>query len=265
MKSAEFSPERNIINKMLIARQWFKNTDSNICARILGLPENCNGFLQDLASRTELIGSWQLIKIVQISLPMHQKYWAIFVVFELKNQQNESLNWQYLSWRQGPASGVKGIVLVRDKDTHQFTHIIMLNSLKFGAGIFTHDCIGGFAEENEITDFDMRRRFQTELVEELGLETLPPHEIIDLGRFHPDAGMTNNKPFLMAAIISSEQFPLLTKPGLPNPDHFESTNKIIIPFSELAQLIDTCNDSFLHVCLTRLWVKGLFIFPAIYP
>lgn len=258
---ARFSARRIATNKMLLGRNWFQKTDSDIAETIFNLPETCNGFLEDLALREDKIGPWQLINISEIFIPFNEHAWNIYVVFAVKIKDSRIHHYQYHSWQQGPASGVKGIVLIKNEPSNKFTHIILLQGFKMGAGIITHDCIGGFAEEGEENEYGIMQRFRTELKEELGLQTLPPHQIIPLGRFHPDAGITNNRPFLMAAIISSEYLPIIKLANLPNPDTLETVTKIIIRISELADFIENCEDSFFHVCLTRLLARNIVLFP----
>lgn len=242
---------------MLFERKWFQNTDANIVQKLFNLPEACNGFLEDLAIRPEQIGKWTLSKISEIFIPFNERAWNIYIVFEIKNQNDEISHFQYHSWQKGPSSGVKGIVLIKDKTSGKISHFVLLQGYKFGAGVLTFDCIGGFAEDGEENEAGMTQRFRTEMKEELGLPTLPPHQIVSLGRFNPDAGISNNRPFLMVAIVSSEHLPYIETSNLPNPSTFENVAKIIVPVSELARFVDNCEDSFFHVCITRLLAKGI--------
>ena len=105
----------------------------------------------------------------------------------------------------------------------------------------------------------MLKRFATELREELGITNMPPlTQIIDLGRLAMDPGMTNNRPQVFVAIMSSEHAPKIKLGISANPDEFEMrAGVLVIPVSSLPRLILENEDPFFHACITRLAVHGI--------
>ncbi len=258
------SATRLLLNGKLTNRSWFMASDPEIQEQLLELPENCNGFLADLATRPTEGGGVRLVKLAELLIPKARPIFGIFVVFQVQNLTNNAIyHYQYFSWKQGPESGAKGLLLIKDKNTSQISHLVVLRGFKFATGKEEFDCIGGFAELNESGIQGMLDRFKSELQEELGLSEAPPIEqIIDLGRLTPDPGMTNNRPQIFTAIISSEHANKIRQGLANNPDPWEMrAGVLVIPISHLPELVMQDDDGFLHICLNRLRQHNIKLLP----
>lgn len=240
-------PKREDILDRLDRRPWFQATDHNVCVEINTLPEDHDGYLEDLANRPDQIGNLKVHKIVGLK----RGNFAIITLFEVSQPQAEkTYTYEYVSWKHGPLSGAKGLVLIADaKD--RITHFVILRGSKFAVGEDAFDVVGGFATPDEEGVSGMLARFEEELKEELGLsEELIVKEIHDLGRILPDAGMTNNHPQLFAAVIDASQAELIGE--LPNPDPWElSIGPTIMPIERLRETVIANDDAYFHILVTR--------------
>lgn len=258
------------IRDMIKEKPWFKASDTDIQAKLMSLGEECSGFLEDLATRPDIIGNVRVLALVELLIPKRAPVYGIFPIFLVQRQENPSFvyTYQYFSWCQGPLAGAKGILLVEDSGG-QITHFIVNRGQKFATGTKTYDGFGGFAEIGENSIDSMRDRFRTEIQEELGLEEIYLKEIVDLGRLYVDAGMTNNHPKIFAAIIDEEQAKKIESGTKKNDDPRElQMGTVIRPINELPQFALENDDSFFLSCVCRFAMKRGFIaigWPALCP
>ena len=80
-------------------------------------------------------------------------------------------------------------------------------------------------------------------------------EIVGLGRVMPDAGMTNNHPFLYAVVIdvSDNIFPPLTQG-----ETYETEAGLVLwPVEKLSELVNKVDDSYFLSALARLTLGGI--------
>ncbi|KKU12121.1 MAG: hypothetical protein UX17_C0056G0007 [Parcubacteria group bacterium GW2011_GWC2_45_7] len=246
----------------LQARPWFKATSSSLRELLLELPwETCAGFLTDLAARPDELGGVRVIALADLLIPDTSPIFGIFAVFQVQVLKDLQLVYwyQYFSWRQGPESGSKGVVLVRRGG--RITHIVVMRGDSFAVGGSTFDGIGGFAEPTEVGVTGMLNRFRTEIGEELGLPELRLEEVIPLGRMYPDRGMTNNHPHLFAAVISGDEAARLGEGEAPNPDPWEMrSGPVVVPVEALwgpQGFVMQNDDSYFGTCMARLVALGL--------
>ncbi len=244
---------RDEVLDLLQQRSWIKATDHNLWVELSTMPEDHDGYLKDLANRPDQIDDMEVHKIVGLK----RGNFAIITLFEVSQPQAEkSYTYEYVSWKHGPLSGAKGLVLIADAG-NRITHFVILRGSKFAIGGDAFDVVGGFATPDEKGVSGMLARFEEELKEELGLsEKLIVKEIHDLGRLLPDAGMTNNHPQLFAAIIDASQAELIGK--LPNPDILElSIGPTIMPIDKMREIVIANDDGYFHILVTRAIAHGI--------
>ena len=245
---------RERVVDQLAGKPWWKATKPSLQQQVLSLPENCNGFLEDLSQRPTEIGGVRILALDALLIP-DAPIFGIFPVFLVQNLKNPAVifRYQYFSWKQGPNSGAKGLVLVRQEE--RITHIICLRGESFAVGGLTFDCIGGFGDPESPT---LQDQFMTELKEELGDPGIQVEETILLGKGYPDRGQTNNHPSLFAAIISGQQLHRLSEIEADNPDIYEMrSSMVVIPVEKLGSFVETNDDFYFHGICNRLVFKGV--------
>lgn len=270
-----FHVNRQDIEEKLKSQPWFQASSSAVQFRLLSLPgdlseddrkakkpdQSCNGYLADLAMRPESQGGVKVRRILEVLIP-EGRIFGIFTNIEVEVIKKPEIvfAYQYFSWRQGPQSGAKGMVLIRNK-AGQFTHTVVLHGYSFGPAKNTPDLPGGFAEVNEAGIAGMLARFKTELCEELGVPDLKVAEVIPLGPFYSDRGMTNNHPELFAAIIDASEATKIPEGQYRNPDPYEMQFvPNIVPIGALwgpKGLLATSEDGYFTACAARLIGRGI--------
>lgn len=244
---------------------WWKATAPSLQQRLRALPEYCRGFLEDLAAHPDTGGGVRLINLDALLIPDTGKIFGIFVVFRVQRLDDpSSVYWyQYFSWAQGPASGSKGVLLVRRGSA--VSHIITIRGFKFAAGTEVPDCYGGFGEPNERDVGVALRNFERELQEEIGVPAIRLIEVIPLGRVRVDVGMTNNHPHLFAGVIDGSEAKLLPIGTVANRDTRELQSRIVItPLETLwgvHGLVMANDDGLFLACIARLVARGIIAPP----
>ena len=256
------SKQRQAIFAELKLRQWFLNTPSELHVELAKLPADpkCNfdGFLLDLAKRPE-----QLSNVTVMSLNRLAKgNFAIIPIFDVVNHAGQRFTYEYVSWRYGPHSGAKGLVLV-EKDGKP-THFVILSGEKFATGKRETDCAGGFIDIGVNGVTSVLERIKTEIQEELGLTTVTlSRDPIDLGPLRVDAGMTNNYPGIFIAHIDAKDATNLGKVSQNGDPHELRANVIIYPIGQLRAVVGKIKDSFFLSCVAKAWASGdLPLLPA---
>jgi hypothetical protein len=221
----------------LKSRTWFQASFREVQEKLLSLPregkQDCSGFLEHLANRPDEGGGVRVLSIESVLFPSTPIF-GIFINIKVQKIDNPDAQfcYQYFSWRQGPSSGAKGLILVENEG--RVTHLVFQRGFSFAVGGDTFDCAGGFAEANEKSMNDMLARFKTEIREELGVETVKLLRVIDLGRMHPDRGMTPNCPNVFAAVIDGSTAAQINEGGHVNPDAYEmQSGPVIVPVEQL--------------------------------
>ena len=104
------------------------------------------------------------------------------------------------------------------------------------------------------------QRIDREVKQELGVPDLKVKTVYDLGEVLPDAGMTNNKPKLFVAVIDANEAQRITEDPI-NPDEYElRAGAIIIPISQLPEIIRVNNDGFFLSAIARAAAHGIIDF-----
>jgi hypothetical protein len=262
MLLSQTTPERRAIYDTLATKSWFQHTDHELQKKLLSLPdkgrENHNGFLEDLASRPEEIANIKVERMVDLP---HGSF-ALVPKFEVSRLDNPGTRYtyEYVSWRDGPKSGGKGVVFV-EKDG-KITHGIILHGGQFATGTDTYKSFGGFMDkgvDGVVTPMD---RMKAEIIEEIGSDNVTIQKMERLGTVHPDVGMTNESPDLFAAVISVDDLYHLPKNPI-NKDMFElKTGTVVFPIESLPNVVLTNTDGYFLSTIARAWAKGIVPFPT---
>lgn len=239
--------DRNQAFLVLNSKDWYKNTAIETVLQLENLSPKWDGFLIDLAQRADIIGGLNVLSMEKLVCGN----FATIPMFSVVNQKGDHYTYEYISWRQGPASGAKGIVFICD-DTGKITHYVDMKAEKFAAGgKVSTDAIGGFIEIiDEVGINKLLAAFLRECKEELGVSETSISEIIPLGSVALDYGMTNNCPDIFAVVI---KMPKVGK----NTDLLEVTSTITIrPIEGLKEDIKGNKDGFTSIIIAKLWANG---------
>ncbi len=243
------------VTKKLRSRQWFKKTRKSLKSKLIELARNprTHGFVEDLANRPDDIGNTKHLKLIKMEhAPEKYGIYGIAAWFLVETDKGERKVEGIYSWAMGPKSGAKLLVLIRHK--RKITHIVLLKNEKFPVGARMYDLAGGFPRLNESV-FEMISR---QLKEELGIDgssSMNVGEIVGLGRVAPDAGMTNNRPFLYAVIVD-----LVDKvfPPLNIGENYETKEGLVLwPIEKLSELVNKVDDAYFLSALTRINLGGV--------
>lgn len=256
--------DSKVIREKLASRMWFQASALGTQRQLLDLPVDCDGLLEHLANRPDEGGGVRLTMIDEVLIPKARPIFGIFIVFVVQNlsDPNKRFCYQYFSWKQGPLSGAKGLVLVRKGNA--ITHVCLLRGFSFAVGGETFDCPGGFSDpaKKEEGAKAMVKRFLIEVQEELGIVEPQVVETLELGSLLPDRGMTPNQPMLCAVVIEGAEI----NPAHQNPDPFEMrSGAIIVPEANLwgANGFIQCNtDAYFLATLARLIGLGVIKSPT---
>lgn len=241
---------RNQALETIKNKDWYKATTPEICTQLENLSSKWDGFLIDLSLRKDIIGGLRVIAMDKLLCGN----FAAIAMFSVVNTKGVNYTYEYISWRQGPSSGAKGMVFISD-DTGKITHYVDIKAEKFAAGGRTStDAVGGFVEVIDEAGINkLLATFLRECKEELGVTETSISEIIPLGSVALDYGMTNNCPDLFAVVM---KMPKIGK----NTDLLEVTSSISIrPIGNLKEDIKSNKDGFTAIVIAKLWAVGKII------
>ena len=220
-------------------RSFWKATQPSIQQQILGLPDDCAGYLEDLINRQIEVGGVRKIAISELIVPDACPIFSILTIYLVQSLKDPSLayRYQYHSWKHGPNSGSKGLLFVRNG--FKLTHLLCLRGESFAVGGPTFDTFGGFIEVKKDDINKMVGNFKREISEEMGLkpeDELDLEEIIPLGRLFVDRGLTNNHPFIFAAVVNGEKATKIkTEEDAGNPDPYEMrSGTFLVPIKDVS-------------------------------
>lgn len=236
------------ILKLLEALNWYKNTQSEIKNTISTLPLEFNGFLSDLATKTDEIDNLEILSLKDIKVGNH----LVIPIFEVRQENtNQIFTYEYVSWKQGVNPGYKGILLLENQG--KITHFITKQTHKFSQNKVVYDSFGGFICLEDSTLKNFPKNQEAEILRQLGLKQLKINKFYDLGPLTPDIGLSNHFTSLFAAVIDASESPnlnpltqqkLATK-GLSFTITLHSLDK-------LPQLIPQIHDSYFLASILRL-------------
>ncbi len=255
-KMMEAKVRTDLIRVNLKTRTWYKNTNKILRKKLLELAKDpkTQGFVDDIANRPDVLGSVNQIKLVKLEhSPQKYAIYGIAAWFEVETKDGEKKVEGYYSWAMGTKSGAKLLVLTRHKG--KISHLALLKNEKFPVGAKVFDLAGGFPRLDESV-FELITR---KLKDELGIDGMSPSmrigEIIGLGRVMPDAGMTNNHPFLYAVIIDVAE---KVFPPFELGETYETEEGLVLwPVEKLSELVNKVDDAYFLSALARLTLSGL--------
>jgi len=249
------SEGRKLIVENLREKIWFKKTSHNLQKKLLSLPEDFDGFLIDLSNRPEEIGQMKVLKLLDLSI----NNFLALPVFEVHSLlTNEIFTYEYVSWKYGKYTGYKGIIFV--EVDNQIKFFISKKTEKFAIADTIYDAFGGLDLKFSSDRFvSLPHQVETRIRKLLGLDNLHFKRFIDLGLLSPDAGLTNERVGLFAAIISLEDAKMVE-------DGFKSNKSIsktpsceleIHPIERMLEMVAKSDDSFFLACAARLMALNI--------
>lgn len=245
------SPSRQAIAGRLFTHDWFKATDPDIQKEVLGLPEDHDGFLLDLASRPDEIGELDVLRMTKIGYGN----FLILPVFEVRSHiTNQIFTYEYASWKTGSNPGARGIIFLETEG--QISHFLVGVMHKFSSASEVYESIGGlYLHFFENKPINFPKKIEQEICFHLGVDKLDFKKVIDLGRAHPDFGMTNNVSDLFAAVLDITHLPKIAAK-----ESFRNTHKPvgfelkIVPISELSDYVSKIEDNYFLSALAKAMV-----------
>lgn len=246
-------PHRQNQASELLKHTWFRDTAFDIQKELLTLPEDYNGFVQDLTERHDEIGEVDVLRLLQLG---HGNF-LITPIFEVRsNITNQIHTFEYTSWKTGSHPGARFVIFLEtdSKITHFLvskTHRFSTDSEEFGAlgGLYVH------MQENKPQN--LPKKIEQEICFHLGIDELVFKKVINLGTAHPDEGMTNNVSDLYAATLDISQTPNLTTKS-----DFRVTHKPvgfelqIVHINELKKYLNLVNDNYFLSIIARCLVSN---------
>ncbi|OGL73384.1 hypothetical protein A3E39_00120 [Candidatus Uhrbacteria bacterium RIFCSPHIGHO2_12_FULL_60_25] len=240
---------------------WFQASDVTIQHRLRSMSDDCTGFLAHLAQRPMEGGGVRLVALKDLLIP-DGRIFGMLVNFTVAKIDDPSIAYayQYFIWKQGEASGVKGVLLLANANG-DITHIMCQRGFSFAVGADEYDAFGGFAEPDDAGVRGILTRFEKELKEEAGIDSLDVTSIFNLGRILVDRGMTPNRPYVFAAVVNAAAGSKVREGECVNPDPYEMRmGPLLVPVRDLwgpEGFLMKNDDSFLHVCVSRLVALGV--------
>lgn len=240
----------------LKTREWYKNSSKRVKGKLQKLIKDVRtqGFVEDLANRPDEIGGVKQLKLMKIAhAPKRYGIYGIAAWFQVETKEGEKKMEGVYSWAMGPKSGAKLLVLIRHKG--KISHLALLKKEKFPVGDKVYDLVGGFPRLNESVYELISRQLKNELgVDGLGI-SMGVGEIIGLGRVMPDAGMTNNHPFLYAVVLD---LPDKVFPPIAKHETYETEEGLVLwPIDRLSELVNKSDDAYFLSALARLTLGGV--------
>ncbi|KKT94534.1 MAG: hypothetical protein UW96_C0020G0009 [Candidatus Collierbacteria bacterium GW2011_GWA1_45_15] len=237
------------IYTLLKQRTWFKATDEAIQKEILALPDDCDGFLENLASRPDEIGELDVLKMTKLGYG----HFLLLPVFEVRsNITNQIFTYEYVSWKTGNHPGASGIIFLETEG--KISHFLVSKIHKFSVDKDIYESIGGlYFHFLENKPQNLPKKIEQEIRFHLGVDHLEFKKVINLGLAHPDLGMTNNASDLFAAVIDISNLPNLTTKA-----DFRSTHKPIgfelkvIHISEFMDYLNIIDDNYFLSAAARV-------------
>ncbi len=246
----------DLIKNKLKTKKWYSQTDSSKRKELMALAKNhrAAGFVEDLANRPDVIGDEKQLKLIKLEYaPKKYPIYGIAAWFEVETGSGEKWAEAIYSWGVGPKSGVRFLVLIRQKG--KISHLALLKDNQFPIGARVYGLAGGFPKINESVFELILRKLNEDLGIDVKSESTKIGEIVNLGRVMPDAGMTNNHPLIYAVTldVSEKIFPPIR---VGEAYDFEE-NVALWPVERLSELVNKVDDSYFLAALTRLTLGGI--------
>lgn len=246
----------DLIKNKLRTKKWYLKTDPSKRKQLMALAKDPRavGFVEDLANRPEVVGDEKQIKLIKLEYaPKKYPIYGIAAWFEVETTSGEKWAEAIYSWGVGPKSGVRFLVLLRQKG--KISHLALLKDNRFPMGARVYGLAGGFPKFNESVFELILRKLNEDLGIDVKNESTKIGEIVNLGRLMPDAGMTSNHPLIYAVTVdvSEKIFPPIR---VGEAYDFEE-DVALWPVERLSELVNKVDDSYFLAALTRLTLGGI--------
>jgi hypothetical protein len=245
-----------LIKNKLLTREWYKRTGKVKQKELMKLAKNprSSGFVEDLANRSDVIGDEKQLRLIKLEYaPKKYPIFGVAAWFEVETSNGEKQAEAVYSWGMGPKSGLKFLVLIRQKG--KISHMAILKDNRFPMGSRVYGLAGGFPRVNESVFELILRKLNEDLGIDVKGETIKMGEVINLGRIMPDSGMTNNHPLMYSVTldVGEKIFPPI-RAG--EPYDFEE-DVVLWPVERLSELVNKVDDSYFLAALARLTLSGV--------
>jgi len=243
------TPARREIADRLLALSWFTASTPEVQLEVLSLPTDFQGYLDDLANRPDEIGELDVVRLDKVC----RGNFLITSVFAVRsNVNNQEFTYEYVSWKTGNYTGMRGIIFLEAGD--KITHFLAANKFKFSTTEQETESIGGlFFKIEDNKTFNLPKKIEDEIRFHLGIQEIKFSRTIDLGRVYPDFGMTNNSSTIFAAVINIDMIPQeIVK------DDFRTSHKLvnfetkIVHINEFPDYVKKINDNYFLAAAARL-------------
>ncbi|KKR67379.1 MAG: hypothetical protein UU09_C0031G0011 [Microgenomates group bacterium GW2011_GWA2_40_6] len=232
-------------------KRWYQDSSQEIQEKIDEIPEDFQGFLNDLADREEENGFYFIKKLKQI-------FWDdryVVPTFEVKSKKDNSdyVN-SFVAWRKGVHRSINSLVLVETQG--EITHFIAKKSIRFATGREIYESIGSIHPPRDVDENSQEymQYLQQEFEKTLRLPNLKISRLINLGNIYPDAGMTDTIVKLIAIKVETcdiNEIKNYIDGNIYNDKRYDYGFEII-PIERLLKFLSETNDSFLLAIFGRL-------------
>lgn len=243
------SINRQKLIESLQTKTWFQNTDPKLQEEVISLPEDHDGFLEDLVGRSDEVGEVDILRLLKLGRGNH----LLIPVFEVRsNVNNQTFTYEYVSWKSGQYAGMRGIIFLETEG--KITHFLVNRAQKFSTGGKVLDSVGGlFLKLDKNIPVNLPKKLEQEICYHLGTKDLVFKKILDLGKIYPDYGMSNNVSTLFAAIIDISEFPNPTNKTDFRNDHKPIGFELeIVHISEFESFVKNTEDNYFLGAAARI-------------
>ena len=249
---------RKELTDSLNKKQWFKKTSAALRKELLSLPDDCDGFITDLANRPEESGNVKTIRLIKLLVGNY----ILTPVFEVEAiQTKQKFTFEYSSWKNGTTpAGCRGIIFLEDEG--EIKYFIVRRSDRFSLSKTIYDAVASaYSETVKNSNLTISNKLEKQLNTIIDSRAkIDFKRIIDLGIIYPDSGMSNVTVQLFAAIIDvsgkSEEIIRHLKSKKFDP-YIIRWDMDIFPISDLMGFVNKTDDSFLLSTISRVISRGI--------
>ena len=176
------SPKRLPLAEKLLSLSWFFSSAPEVQREVLTLPEDFQGYLEDLAGRPDEIGELDIICLNKV---LKGKF-LVTSIFEVRSTlTNQEFTYEYISWKYGARPGAKGIIFLESNG--EITHFLVAKEFTFSTASENYEAIGGlYVHLFENKPFNLPKKIENEIRFHLGIDKIEFKRVFDLGKSSPD-------------------------------------------------------------------------------
>lgn len=234
-------------------KNWFKQTDFEVIKKIFLLPDDFDGYLNDLTTRKDEYGGLIVNKLHDL-LPGNYSALSVFEVVSIQTAQ--PFTHEYMTWKFGRDQGYRGLILFEEEGEIKF--FMLRKAEKFAIGESVYETIGTFIKEKHISESSIPDEVQHQIDKELGMKDVKVKKFIPLGKIAVDPVMANSTPSLYAVTIDlpgdNDLEEIRSKVYKSKPISF---NLIIEPIEKIWEYVNKTDESFFLAVVARLTSMGI--------